>query len=273
MKISKQQIGEFQSVIFSWWKLYKRDLPWRHTSDPYNILVSEIMLQQTQVQRVLPKYSEFIKRYPTVTDLANAPTGDILRLWKGMGYNRRALYLHKTAREVVRLYKGSFPKDEQSLMKLPGLGKYTARAVMVFAYRKDVAMVDTNIRQIITHYFFRDEPQTPTVIQKVADQLVPLGLSWEWHQALMDHGALAMSKMKTKRQKKDKGTIPFENTTRFYRGRVIDILRDDAVNEKSLIRDMSKKYTKPHLYIQEILKGLMKDGLVVKEGNVVRLPQ
>ena len=183
-----QRRKKFQAYIFAWWKTHRRDLPWRHTHDPYKILVSEVMLQQTQVSRVLPKYREFIQAYPTVKDLARASNSDVLKIWKGMGYNRRALYLKKAA-EI-----GEFPKSEGELVKLPGLGTYTARAILVFAYRKNVAMVDTNIRQIITHFFFHDAPQKDKIIQNIADQLVPKGKSWEWHQALMDYGALALEK-------------------------------------------------------------------------------
>ena len=192
MKIKTKQIKEFQLAIFSWWKLHKRDLPWRHTRDPYKILVSEVMLQQTQVSRVLPKYIEFIKQFPAVNELAQSSGAEVLRIWKGMGYNRRALYLQKAAQEIVHSYKGIFPKRESLLTKLPGVGTYTARAILVFAYKQDVAMVDTNIRQIITHFFFEDISQKPSVIQEVADKLVPPGKSWEWHQALMDYGALVM---------------------------------------------------------------------------------
>ena len=237
---------EFQSHIFSWWKTHRRDIPWRRTHDPYKIFVSEIMLQQTQVLRVIPKYLEFIKAYPTINDLARASTAEVLRHWKGMGYNRRALYLKKSA------LLGEIPKTEKELMKLPGVGKYTARAILVFAYKQDIAMVDTNIRQILTHFFLGDAPQKEKVIQQVADQLLPKGKSWEWHQALMDYGAMELEKIPgvIKKQKK------FKNSNRYFRGKLMDILREGPIKE----------------YASPVVDGLVKDGLVVRNKKTLRLP-
>ncbi len=261
MKFSKRRIQQFQVHILSWWELNKRDLPWRHTRDPYKILVSEIMLQQTQVLRVVPAYEKFLYFFPDVYTLARATPAKILRVWKGMGYNRRALYLKKAAEKVVNAYNGEFPESEKELIALPGVGTYTARAICVFAYTQDIAAVDTNIRQIITHFFFRDVNQTPSVIQKVADRLVPVGESWEWHQALMDYGALEMPKLKLKKIKK-KAAIPFKQTNRFYRGRLVDILRDGPVDERILLNDFSAS----------VITGLIQDGLVERRKGMLRLP-
>lgn len=237
-------------MIFSWWKDHRRDLPWRRTRDPYRILISEVMLQQTQVSRVLPKYVEFIKRYPTVNDLARASASDVLRIWKGMGYNRRALYLHKAAKIIVQ-QKGS---------KLPGVGNYTARAILVFAFEQDIAMVDTNIRQIITHFFFNDRPQKEKVIQAVADQLLPKSKSWAWHQALMDYGAIALPR---NRPKRSRGTpIPFRESNRYFRGRVVDALREGPKSQVELFA-----IAKSH-----IIDSLLKDGLIARKGAVFTLP-
>lgn len=229
MKLTARQIKKFQQFIFSWWKENRRDLPWRQTQDPYRILVSEVMLQQTQVSRVLPKYAEFTRAFPDVQALAQARPSAVLRLWKGMGYNRRALYLKKAAEIVVHEHKGKFPKDELLLIKLPGLGTYTARAILVFAFKQNTAPVDTNIRRIITHFFFKDVPQKEKIIQEVADTLIPTGKSWEWNQALMDYGALALPKLRTQNsnlndQKKER--VPFRETNRFFRGRIMDLLRE-----------------------------------------------
>ena len=259
--MGKKQILKFQNLIFDWWEVNKRDLPWRHTRDPYKILVSEVMLQQTQVARVLSKYEEFLYFFPDVFTLARASTAKVLKAWKGMGYNRRALYLHKTAKIIVEQYHGEFPDTETKLTQLPGLGTYTARAVLVFAYGKDVAAVDTNIRQIITHFFFHDVGQKPAAIQKIADKLVPAGKSWEWHQALMDYGSLEMPKFKIKKIKKS-GGIPFKETNRYFRGRIIDRLREKSIDEKNLLKDFSKK----------IIESLIKDGLVVRKKGKLQLP-
>lgn len=243
-------------------------MPWRRTHDPYKILVSEVMLQQTQVPRVLARYAEFIEAYPTVNSLAKASTADVLRLWKGMGYNRRALYLHKAAKIIVERFSGRFPISEQPLSKLPGVGTYTARALLVFAFGKNIAAVDTNIRQIIMHFFFHDERQKESVIQDVADQLLPKGKSWEWHQALMDYGAIEMKnlpagkagvKLKMKNVKKK---IPFKQSNRYFRGRIIDILRDGPVAERVLLKNFSAT----------TINGLMKDGLVSRSKGKISLP-
>lgn len=253
--MEEKRIRKFQNMIFDWWKLNKRDLPWRHTNDPYKILVSEIMLQQTNVSRVLPKYKEFLKKFPHIRVLQKAVVSDVLRVWKRMGYNRRALYLKKA------VASGKIPETEKELMKLPGVGKYTARAICVFAYKRDIAAVDTNIRQIITHFLFNDKPQKESIIQDVADQLLPIGKSWEWHQALMDYGALEMPKLKVKKIKKS-GGIPFKETNRYFRGKIIDVLREGPVDEDILL----------DTYSASVIGGLIKDGLIERKSGMFQLP-
>ena len=255
MRLTKSRIREFQHQIFDWWELNKRDLPWRHTDDPYKILVSEVMLQQTQVSRVLAKYDEFIKVFPTISSLAIASTADVLKIWKGMGYNRRALYLKKAA------MMGEIPDSEEALLKLPGVGKYTARAILIFAYKQHIAAVDTNIRKIITHFFFHDTPQKEKIIQDVADKLVPIGKSWEWHQALMDYGSVEMPKLHIKKIRTKK-SMPFKHTNRYFRGRIIDRLRENAISEIVLLKDFTAK----------TINGLIKDGLVERKNGVLQLP-
>lgn len=272
MKVTSAKISAFRDMIFSWWQEHKRDLPWRHTRDPYRILVSEVMLQQTQVARVLLKYEEFLRAFPDVYALSTATTAHVLRLWRGMGYNRRALYLKKTAEAIVGSYGGKFPQSEQELRKLPGLGVYTTRALLVFAFNQHVAMVDTNIRKIITHFFFHDRKQSDKVIQKVADTLVPHGKSWEWHQALMDYGALEMPKYRAKHQRGTRASVPFHGSNRFYRGRIIDVLREGRENEAQLIHRLVAHYGKSDDFFMVILSGLVKDGLIVRRGADVMLP-
>lgn len=272
-ELTPQGIVLFRSYIFSWWKTHVRDLPWRKTKDPYRVLVSEIMLQQTQVSRVVDTYCAFIKQYPTVFDLARASTADILRLWKGMGYNRRAVYLHRLAIEIVTTYKNKFPISEQQLTKLPGVGKYTARALLVFAYKKDVAMVDTNIRKIITHFFYSGKLQREKIIQHAADMLVPKGKSWEWHQALMDYGTLELGNMVEKKQRNKRAGAPFKDTDRYFRGRMMDILRERTILETELIQTMALTYDKSEAFAKKILDSLVADGLAAKSNGSVKLPE
>lgn len=271
VKLAKTMVVDLQNKIFSWWAENRRDLPWRKTNNPYHILVSEIMLQQTQVSRVIPKYVEFIEAFPTVHALAVASPAHVLRVWKGMGYNRRALYLQKAAKMIVEKYHNQFPVSEQLLSELPGVGTYTARAILVFAFKNNIAAVDTNVRRIITHFFFDDKPQKPSVIQKIADLLLPKGKSWEWHQALMDFGALALPR--TMNDEPKTKHAPFRQSNRFYRGRIIDRLRDRSYHEKILIREISATYGKQEDTISEIISGLVHDGLVSRNGITVGLPK
>ena len=149
---------EFVKTVWKYYRLQGRhDHPWRKTHDPYRILVSEMMLQQTQVGRVLPKYMAFLRKFGTVQKLSKASLGDVLREWQGLGYNRRAKMLHLCAQKVVSEYKGKFPKMHGELMKLPGIGHYTAGAVMAFAYNEAVPIIETNIRTAYIHHFFNDE--------------------------------------------------------------------------------------------------------------------
>ncbi len=236
-------------------------------------MVAEVMLQQTQVARVIPKYCEFIARYPTIYQLAHASAADILRIWKGMGYNRRALYLHHAAKMLVEQYHGIFPKTETELSKLPGLGTYTARAILVFAYKQNIACVDTNIRQIITHFFFNDKLQKPSVIQSVADQLLPIGKSWEWHQALMDYGAINTLKARRKTRQAKITTERFTESNRFIRGKIIDALRVRAYERTRLMNIVSQTTGKPKTRVDRLITSLKQEGLLVEEAGKISLPQ
>jgi A/G-specific adenine glycosylase len=273
MRISIQKILGFQTKIFLWWEKNRRDLLWRRTHDPYQIFISEVMLQQTQVTRVLPIYLKFISKFPTVNALSHAPISDVLKAWKGMGYNRRALYLKKAAGEIVKKYDGIFPDDEKILLTLPGVGKYTARAILVFAYRKDISLIDTNIRQIITHFFFDDGKQKEKDIEEIATQLVPVGKSWEWHQALMDYGALALrGDVKPSKKTKKHEKVPFRESDRFFRGRIIDALREKSYSELELIEFMIENHGKNGEFFNRILTGLEKDDLIKRKQGRISLP-
>jgi A/G-specific adenine glycosylase len=180
------------------WKFYKahgrHELPWRKTTDAYKILVSEVMLQQTQVERVIPYYQNFLKKFPTVRSLANAPLSEVLIAWQGLGYNRRAKMLHLAAKEVLEKYKGKFPASVEALESLPGIGPYTARAVAAFAYNQDVVFIETNLRTVITHHFFKDREQiSDKEILGILAQVFPKSTadrdSREWYAALMDYGS------------------------------------------------------------------------------------
>lgn len=181
----------FKRIVWAHYKKHGRhDLPWRKTIDPYKIFVSEVMLQQTQVERVIPFYAEFTKRFPTVQKLAKAPLADVLRAWQGLGYNRRAKMLHTAAKEVVEKHREKFPRTREGLEALPGIGPYTAGAVAAFAYNQDVIFIETNIRTAITHHFFPKKKEvSDKEIVKILEEAYPEGKSREWYSALMDYGA------------------------------------------------------------------------------------
>lgn len=176
----------FTDEVLAWGGPRLRDLPWRRTRDPWEVLVSEVMLQQTQAARVVQRWEAFLARFPTPADCAAASLGDVLREWQGLGYPRRARNLHATAIRVTEA--GGFPTDLVGLLDLPGIGPYTARAVLAFAFEADAAVVDTNIARIYARVV--GERLTPGRVQGLADQACPPGDAWLWNQCLMDLGAV-----------------------------------------------------------------------------------
>jgi A/G-specific adenine glycosylase len=174
--------------VLEWGAVHQRDLPWRATRDPWRILVSEVMLQQTQVDRVVGYYESFLGAFPTPRRCARARPGDVVRLWSGLGYNRRALNLHRAAVTVTEEHGGELPDDAQALRALAGVGPYTARAVQAFAFELDVAPVDTNVARILSRCV-TGTGMTIGQAQEVADRLLPVGRSWEFNQAMFDLGA------------------------------------------------------------------------------------
>ncbi len=165
-----------------------RPFPWRATRDPWAVLVSEVMLQQTQAPRVVGPWSAFLERFPAPAECAAAPTGDVVRLWSGLGYNRRAVRLRATAAAIVERHGGAVPDDLRALLALPGVGPYTARAVLAFAFEQDVAVVDTNVRRVLCRALVGGRA-APAALQDLADALVPAGRGWAWNQALLELGA------------------------------------------------------------------------------------
>ena len=183
----------FQQRLLAWYARHQRDLPWRRTDDPYHILVSEIMLQQTQVDRVVPKYHQFLARYPTLESLARARPAAVRRLWYPLGYNIRPAHLQGIARETLARYGGRLPDDAVALRSMRGIGRYTAGAILSFAYRRDAAVVDTNVRRVLGRVFLGPRGLGDLRGQKamwdLAESLVPRRRSYDYNQALMDFGA------------------------------------------------------------------------------------
>lgn len=234
--------------LLGWWEAERRDLPWRATRDPWAVLVSELMLQQTQVARVEPRWHRFLERFPTPAACAAAGAGAVVEEWAGLGYNRRAINLHRCAVAVVDDHGGRLPHDLDALLLLPGIGPYTARAVLAFAFECDVAVVDTNVGRILARTAGRALGAREA--QERADSLVPAGEGWAWNQAMLDLGATVCSKRSpgcercpvsescrwagTGRPEPDpavgshavgRGQSPFEGSFRQGRSRLLDALR------------------------------------------------
>jgi len=185
---------EFRRRLLRWFRGHGRDLPWRRTRDPYHVLVSEFMLQQTQVSRVEAYYHRFLERYPSIVSLAAAPTGMVRESWDGLGYYRRAANLHRLAQEVVRDHSGVIPSDPVELRRLPGVGRYTAGAVASFAYERSAPAVDTNVARVIRRAFHPRAPAKSLIkrLWATAEQLLPRGgkTAWAFNQGIMELGAL-----------------------------------------------------------------------------------
>jgi len=185
--IAGSALSTRQLALLQWSAASRRELPWRETRDPWLVLVSELMLAQTQVERVIPKYVSFVELFPTASTCANASVGDIVRAWAGLGYNRRAVNLHRCAVQIVETYRGVFPQGLAELLALPGVGPYTARAVMAFAWDRDVGVVDTNAGRVLARLEGRSLARAEC--QSLADAAVPAGYGWAWNQAILDLGA------------------------------------------------------------------------------------
>ncbi|MEK6868338.1 MAG: A/G-specific adenine glycosylase [Nanoarchaeota archaeon] len=283
-------IPKIQKTILNWYKQSGRQLPWRQTTDPYKILVSEMMLQQTQVDRVIPKYYAFLEKFPTVNSLANAPTADVLTMWSGLGYNRRALYLQKCAQAIKGKYDGKFPETTEELLALPGLGKYTVAAVQSFANNKDIVVIDVNIERIFKRIFYGKIESA----EAIAQHILPKNESRNWHNALMDIGALfctaknprcdicpvkqfctsANNKERIEATWKKKNVVPFKESDRIVRGTILKMLTTqngqdkNAIYEQLLQRNIKREKEK----FEEIIAQLEKDGLVKKEQKILSLP-
>ncbi len=270
MYMRKKELSDVVDIIFSYYRQNGRSFPWRETNNPYHILVSEYMLQQTQTDRVVPKYYMFLKKFPTVQKLAGADRRDVLALWSGLGYNRRAIALHNAAKIVVDTHNGLIPKEKEILLTLPGIGEYTAGAVMIFAYDMDAVVVETNIRTVVFHHCIpEDQDVDDTVVKQFVEPMMrDAGRKRTgprvFYSALMDYGSylkqsgVAMntrSKQYTKQKK-------FAGSVRQARGELLRLCLEhtNGLSSKNLSGVQSEKVT-------EALAGLVSDGIVEKRNN------
>lgn len=260
------------------WRYYEKNgrhsLPWRKTKSPYHILVSEIMLQQTQVDRVVPKYRTFLRLFPTVAALASAPLGQVLVAWQGLGYNRRAKYLHEAAKAVVAQHKGKFPRTYEALVTLPGVGAYTASAVMVFAYNAPRVLIETNVRTVFLYHFFKGtEGVSDKEILELVARTLPTERPREWYAALMDYGTYLkqLHGNQNHRSRSYKKQSIFKGSDRQLRGAVLRALAAAAtglLEEELMVVGGSGESAR----VRAQLERLCTEGLVVQRRNRYSLP-
>jgi A/G-specific adenine glycosylase len=293
--VPRERLIRFQGTLLAWYRSNGRQLAWRHTRDPYRVLVSEVMAQQTQAARAEQAYLRFVERFPTVTDLAEATLSEVLTAWKGLGYNRRARALHQAAQSIVERHGGDVPADVDALLALPGVGPYTARAVLAFAFGQDIAPVDTNVGRVLTRAL-AGEPLTRRALQDLADVAVPRGRGREWSNALMDLGASLCPAANPSchacpvaaacawggpegGQGADPAapatggpplSEPFAGSRRYHRGRLVDALRRGPVPTGRIAAAAQLEGAPDRLRL--VVESLVADGLAEWEDGSLRLP-
>ena len=261
----------FRRIIYEYYRRHRRMLPWRQTPNPYHILVSEIMLQQTQVERVIPKYELFIREFPDFCSLANAPLRKILRVWQGLGYNRRAMALKEIAGIVVNRFDGELPSDIDVLMSFPGIGRATASEIAAFAFERPCVFIETNIRRVFIHFFFHDEDKVRDAdILPLVQETLDAGNTREWYYALMDYGAMLKKKHPNpnRRSAHYQKQSPFEGSDRQIRGMILKVLvARSSVSEPELIRELD---TSPENARRNIAR-LQEEGFVKEKQGTYTL--
>ena len=267
-QLASEQVLVFQEAVWDYYHSYARSMPWRNDPSPYHVLVSELMLQQTQVGRVLPKYAEFMAQFPTFVALAAAPLATVLMAWSGLGYNRRAKFLHATAQVVVRDHDGRLPSTPQELMKLPGVGRNTAGAILAYAFNQPVVFIETNVRTVFIHHFFADQVgvddrQLLPLIEQTIDREHPR----EWYWALMDYGThlkqtagnnISQSKHYVRQSK-------FGGSRRQIRGKILKVLLSGPRSSQTLVEIIHDER------LPSVLEDLLKEGFIEFHGGQLRL--
>ena len=287
MKITAKKKQQFQDKIYTTtrqsWFIERDNLPWRKKINPYRIWVSEIMLQQTQVARCTTFFNNWMKLFPTLRDVANSNQVKLLSAWRGLGYNSRALRMKQTAIMIMEHYGGRFPKTYTELIKLPGIGPYTAGAIMNFAYNQPIPMIETNIRRVYIHEFFADaiEPVSEKNILELVEQTMDTDNPRLWFYALMDYGAYLGVTLKQKNKKYNPNIQSksytkqktFKGSDREIRGYILKTLlqvKDYALNVQSLYNQLDQ-FTGELSRKQSIIADLAQENFVEKSGNKIRL--
>jgi|JI10StandDraft_1071094.scaffolds.fasta_scaffold141461_2 A/G-specific adenine glycosylase len=282
MNVSEKQIKKFQDVVWNYYHTSGRDgLPWRKSINAYRVWVSEIMLQQTQVDRVVGFFDAWIKIFPTVKDLAQASQIDVLKQWKGLGYNSRAIRMKQAAQLIIEKYKGKFPTDYNELQKLPGIGPYTAGAICAFVSNQPIVLIETNIRRVFIHHFFNDTPdvhddEVLELVKKTMDTENPR----EWYWALMDYGSFLGRTLNIKGKKYNPNVqskhytkqSKFEGSDREIRSNILRVLLENnsSIQKNKLAKEI-KKFSNDSERIEKILNKMKKDGYFEVHGKNIHL--
>jgi A/G-specific adenine glycosylase len=264
-------VREFQRTVYAHYQENGRELPWRVTKDPYRILVSEFMLQQTQVQRVIEKYREFIAQFNDFTALARAPLRDVLAAWQGLGYNRRALSIQQTAQRVVTEYDCRLPDSVSILETLPGIGPATAGALVAFVFEQPVVFIETNIRRVFIHFFFPDRTGvTDREILPLVERTMDRDRVRAWYYALMDYGSMLpkLAPNPNRRSAHHHRQGPFPGSNRQIRGLILKALvANPLLSEKDLVKKVAKQPERT----RTIIDRLVQEGFLERRKNQLRI--
>lgn len=269
IKLNDQEIRSFRSTVYDYYHSHGRNLPWRNINDPYKILVSEIMLQQTQVSRVIEKFPQFIDVFPDIQSLDRATLTEVLEVWQGLGYNRRVLTLKKTARMVMKDFNGIIPSSYDDLLSLPGIGRSTAAAILAFAFNISFPFIETNIRSVFIHFFFHESTNIrDSEILPLVEQTLDKNDPRNWYYALMDYGVMLKTRLPNPgaRSAHYMKQSPFKNSDREIRGKILRILtRKPDIPESKLIDEMAAEPGR----VKKILFQLEKEGFIKRINGLL----
>lgn len=270
-KSNKRALEKFNADLATFYAQHRREFDWRTTTDPYKITVSEFMLQQTQTERVVDKYAHFINLFPTITTLAQAPTAAVLTAWQGLGYNRRALYLHQFAQAVLEKHAGTLPLVIEQLNAFKGIGSYTAAAIYTFATNRPTVFIETNIRAVFLHHFFKDKTAVPdSEILPVIEKALDIDDPRNWYYAVMDYGVLLKKQHKNPSRKSAHHTVQskFEGSDRQVRGLILKKLIELPLLS---VEEFYASINRTPVLISKIIADLENEGFIKQVNGLYTL--
>lgn len=268
--IDPDRIAYFQRTVWDFYRAHRRPMPWRAEPAPYYVLVSEMMLQQTQVARVLAKFPPFIHRFPDVATLAAAPLSDVLAAWSGLGYNRRAKFLHRAAQMVMRDFSGELPRAQADLLRLPGVGVNTAGAILAYAFNEPAVFVETNIRTAYIHHFFADtaDAVSDDELRQIIAASLPTENPREWYWALMDYGTHLKATVggQLHRVKQYRPQSKFAGSRRQVRGQVLKVLLERT---QAGLAELAARI--PDERLESVCDELIAEGMIIQKDGLLQL--